>query len=254
MNFDSLNFRPTIESNMFDPVILFSTITLLILIGAAFWLEIPKLSIPLIGVYVIFLFFSLSEKKPNPPINIDFPPIESPMMDSSVVEVEKDSPDTVIVQKEAKSKIELKPLVFEKNDALFKDSLKKETTLKPITKEKEIEEKESTLNIKQMSICKNIINRKPIQSGKTFSTTVDSLFCYTLLSNTGGKQHLTHIWEYDNKVMSKIRYSVKHSSNWRSWTRKTILPHQTGLWSVSVEDTSGAIIKKIQFNIVNENE
>jgi hypothetical protein len=53
--------------------------------------------------------------------------------------------------------------------------------------------------------------------------------------------------------MSEISYSVKHSLNWRSWTRKTILPHQTGLWSVSVKDSSGKIIKKIQFNIVNEN-
>jgi len=237
---------------MFDPLILFITITLLLLIGVAYWLEIPKLSIPLIGVYIIFLFFSITENKTDPPNISDYPSDASQIINFINDSKTKSPSDIVQIEKENNKKIELKPLVFEKNDVLFKDTLKKEVTQKPIIN-KEITKEESILNVKQISICKNIQNRQPVQSGNTFSASVDSIFCYTLLSNTGGKQHLSHIWEYDNKVMSEISYSVKHSLNWRSWTRKTILPHQTGLWSVSVKDSSGKIIKKIQFNIVNEN-
>jgi len=238
---------------MFDPVIIFSTITLIILIGAAFWLKIPKLSVPLVGVYVVFLFFSVTEKKTNNPVMQAFSQPDLVVDETKVIPIIDDSPDSIYSETPKVKQIELKPIVFKDDTNLFKDSLKKETPSQTIIP-KEPEAKDSSIKIKQIAICKNIRNRKPIQSGQSFSSSVDSLFCYTLLSNPGGKEHLTHIWEYDNKIMSKIRYSVKHSENWRSWTRKTILPHQVGLWTVSVENSSGEIIRKIQFTIFNEHK
>jgi hypothetical protein len=221
---------------------------LVILIGAAYWLKIPKLIYPLFGLYLIFLFFTISE------INTKNKAIPNNKQEITIKQNPKNeeakTKESVIQDTIKKKPIKPKQIVFEDNSTLFKDKLKNKN-LGQTQKIVKIIPEQNKINVKKMVICKNIINRRSIQPGKTFNNTVDSLYCYTIISNSGGKQHLTHIWEYDNQVMSKIKYTVKQSLNWRSWTRKTILPHQTGLWTVSVEDTSGAILKSIQFHISN---
>lgn len=231
---------------MFDPVILFSTLTLAILIGAAYWLDIPKMAVPLAVVYVIFLFFSLSEQKePSPMSPQNNPPQHQPVKITPVIDepIKAEKPLDVV------DSIQPKPLTFTDNDPTFIDAKQEQIQEIEATNEDLVEE-EPLLEVRSISICQNIQNRTPIQKGTTFKAGVDSLFCFTLLSNTGGKQRLTHIWEYNGKVMSRIQYSVKHSNSWRSWTRKTILGHQVGPWKVSVEDASGHILKSIEFEIV----
>jgi len=85
---------------MFDPLILLITITLLLLIGVAYWLEIPKLSIPLIGVYIIFLFFSITENKTDPPNISDYPSDASQIKNFINDSKTKSPSDIVQIEKE----------------------------------------------------------------------------------------------------------------------------------------------------------
>ena len=84
-----------------------------------------------------------------------------------------------------------------------------------------------------------------------FTNSVDSLYCYTRIQNTGSKKEVKHIWYFENQIMTQVRYNVKKSNIYRSWTKKTILPHQIGKWRVDVHDNYGTIIASKEFQIKN---
>ena len=105
------------------------------------------------------------------------------------------------------------------------------------------------LVVKDIKICKNIYKRTPVGSDNIFTNNVDSLYCYTRIQNTGSKREVKHIWYYDNQIMTQVRYNVKKSNIYRSWTKKTILPNQIGNWRVDIQDNNGTIIGSKKFTI-----
>ena len=105
------------------------------------------------------------------------------------------------------------------------------------------------LSIIEISICKNIYNRAPYRIGDTFYNDVDSLYCFTKLRNEGTKQEVRHVWFYEDRIMTQVRYNVKNSKVYRSWTKKTISPFQIGNWRVEIQNKRGDIIGQISFVI-----
>ena len=108
---------------------------------------------------------------------------------------------------------------------------------------------ENDLLVLQVEICKSIINRNPVESGKSFTSRVDSLFCYTKIRNSGEKQEIRHVWYYKNEIQTQIKYNIKTSSEYRSWTKKRISSNQKGNWRVDIQTSSGYILGSINFNI-----
>ena len=49
--------------------------------------------------------------------------------------------------------------------------------------------------------------------------------------------------------MTSVAYNIKPSFNYRSWSRKTIYPNQTGQWRVDVIDSYGNILGTRDFTI-----
>ena len=78
---------------------------------------------------------------------------------------------------------------------------------------------------------------------------VDSLYCYTRIQNLGQKSEVKHVWYFEDNIMTQVRYNVKKSNIYRSWTKKTILPNQVGSWRVDVQDYNGKIIGSKKFQI-----
>jgi hypothetical protein len=108
-----------------------------------------------------------------------------------------------------------------------------------------------TLRLRDIQICKNVVNRMPEGADVFFNIGVDSLFCYTRIQNQGKKQEVHHVWYYEDQLMTQIRYNIKKSNIYRSWTRKTILPHQVGNWRVDIQDSAGKIIGSKEFQITS---
>ena len=102
-------------------------------------------------------------------------------------------------------------------------------------------------------ICRGIYKRNPIKPGYEFLNNVDSLFCYTKISNTGPKQEIKHVWYFEDKEISSVVYNIKTSYNYRSWSRKTIYPKQIGNWRVDVVARNGNIIGTRNFSIKSLN-
>ena len=112
---------------------------------------------------------------------------------------------------------------------------------------------QNTLELNEIMICRGIYKRNPIKPGSSFINNVDSLFCYTKISNSGSKKEIKHIWYFDDKEISSVTYNIKTSYNYRSWSKKTIYPRQIGKWRVDVIDSFGNILGSRNFNIKSIN-
>ena len=126
---------------------------------------------------------------------------------------------------------------------------KNELTSENSIKKKLYKEKDISLTVKDIKICKSIYKRTPVGSDVVFTNNIDSLYCYTRIQNPGSKREVKHIWYYGDQMMTQVRYNVKKSNIYRSWTKKTILPSQIGKWRVDIQDNNGTVIGSKKFEI-----
>ena len=235
---------------MFNTEFIFISLTLFILIMATIWMRVPKASIPLGLIYMIFM---LSNRKTMDAYQ-DFAVNEEPK--PVVVQTFPDKKDIVLTPVEPlKMTLKPKPLTFD-SDRIEKDILIVKKQPKQIKKPKPVENPvlqidSDILKIKDIKICKSIYKRTPVGADVVFTNNVDSLYCYTRIQNTGEKKEVKHVWYYEDQIMTQVRYNVRKSNIYRSWTKKTILSHQVGRWRVDVQDPNGTIIGSKKFKIKN---
>tara|TARA_B100000519_G_scaffold152062_1_gene133063 strand:- start:217 stop:936 length:720 start_codon:yes stop_codon:yes gene_type:complete len=234
---------------MFSYAFIFITLTLISLVSAAFYLKAPKASIPLIIIYIIFIF-----NNKNSEVTLDKIEVVQPKstIEESKFEFEKEPEPSF----NDLATIKPKPITFDSddyNDRKPKEVKKKTKPVEKLTKRPEIKKDVSnaTLMVKDIKICKKIYKRTPVGSDIVFTNSVDSLYCYTRIQNTGSKKEVKHVWYFENEIMTQVRYNVRKSNIYRSWTKKTILPHQIGKWRVDVHDNHGTIIGSKEFKIKN---
>ena len=249
----------------------FITLLLIILLAVSKYFNAKKAYVNLICIYVIFIVVELnswfgnskSSEKETISENLDIkqnPKIKFKEIDTLNQNQKDNKNDNSInvlsneikkntkqqqPDKNPKKKVVSRPL--EK-----KEILKPEKKAKKAVQKKEVPQKikpENILVLKDIKICKGISNRKPLGVGTVFPNTVDSLYCHTKIENPGSKKEAKHIWYFENQIMTQVRYNVKKSKSYRSWTKKTILPYQVGNWRVDVQDQNGTIIGSKKFRI-----
>ena len=152
-----------------------------------------------------------------------------------------------------------KPIIIDSNLIIQKEKIKPETKLQKeksknfnVNLEKEDRVK-SSLVLKEIMICRGVYKRNPIKPGFNFTNDVDSLFCYTKISNSGSKQEIKHLWYFQEKLVTSVVYNIKTSYNYRSWSKKTILPSQVGKWRVDIIDIEEKILGSRKFEISSKN-
>ena len=235
---------------MFDIALIFITIALAVLIFAAYKMHIPKAGAPLVVVYFLFLLFSWFSSNKQQQTKI---PVKEPEFQPRPA-TPKLPPKT---SNPIMSNVRPKPLVLPKTTPNRAKPKKMVPIKKPLVKEKQptlnqpVQPYRTTMTVRDIQICKRIKNRNPVDTDNYFTNNVDTLFCYTRIQNTGGKQELAHLWYYDNQIVTTVRYNIKTSNIYRSWTRKTIFPHQIGTWRVDVLDSADLVIGSKSFYITD---
>ena len=235
---------------MFTAEIIFISITLSILVGITFYLKVPKASIPLLVIYLIFIIRNQSSDEPDK-FNMDYQNLT--ISKNEVIVENEHNIDLQLKKKEVEKPIEPKPLTFDSEPKLIEKNkvVKKEIKSEKSVKKKPNIEKNISLIVQDIKICKSIYKRTPVGSDVVFTNNVDSLYCFTRIQNPGPKREVKHIWYYDNQMMTQVRYNVKKSNIYRSWTKKTILSNQIGKWRVDIQDNNGTIIGSKNFEIKN---
>ena len=224
----------------------------MILVAISFWMKVPKASAPLFIIYLVFVFTddisSDVDMEQAKTVVDDFQNAPLSLSDMN-------SKNQNLIAEKTKKNIDPKPLVFENNSKEKYKNYKKESKsdLKELVKEPSKNKNDKKLVyelvVKDIKICKNIYKRTPVGSDVIFTNNVDSLYCYTRIQNTGPKREVKHVWYYNNQIMTQVRYNVKRSNIYRSWTKKTILPNQVGNWRVDIQDNHGTLIGSKKFKI-----
>ena len=231
------------------------TIVFLILIFAAFVIKVSKAVYPLTFLYISFLFyFVINQKKHKNEINRT---LTNEEMSNNKSNTEKYLHSEKSPEKQNKNSkpvpinltdksLKPKPLIFKatKNDKNYKlESFSKDI------KVKENEEEVDVLILKEIKICRSIQDRNPVQISKYFNNGVDSLFCYTKIQNKGEKKEIKHVWYFKNEIKSQIKYNIRRSNVYRSWTLKNINPNEIGEWKLEIQDSNGKILGSTKFYI-----
>ena len=230
---------------MFNPQFIFITLTLVILVGVAYRNKVPQVIIPLGIVYLIFLFLN----DPSPKSLSSLQPIKNSTLGSE----QKISTKFETNSQPIETTINPTPLTFDsgRTTKRIENQSPKILNKPKVDIIKNQDAQVHSLNLRDIQICKNIVKRNPEGTDVIFNNDVDSLFCYTRIQNQSKKQEVKHVWYYEDQLMTQIRYNIKKSNIYRSWTRKTILPHQVGHWRVDVQDSAGKIIGSKKFQITN---
>ena len=66
------------------------------------------------------------------------------------------------------------------------------------------------------------------------------MFFFSVLKDAAG-QSITHRWEYNGKRVAQVQFQPQ-ANHWRVWSSKTLMPDQTGTWTVEVLDAGGNVL------------
>ena len=245
------------------------TLILIIFLFIAYLLKVIKLSTPLLLIYLIFCFTYIisNEKSKETIIAIDgISDIENVKRNSEILDnrfLESKNVDDVNEKRSEVSKpvvsFNPKPIIIDTNLIIQKEKEIINTRSNEIKEKnpkiiKEGDKTSKQLKLNELMICRGVYKRNPIKPGFTFSNNVDSIFCYTKISNKGPKQEIKHLWYYEDKLITTVTYNIKTSYNYRSWSKKSILPSQIGEWRVDIIDDKDKVLGSRKFQISSLND
>jgi hypothetical protein len=104
------------------------------------------------------------------------------------------------------------------------------------------------VQITEGNICTDVRNRVCHNSSTRFIAPVDQLFCFTKIVGAQDDTYVTHVWYFGETERARVRLAVRGSS-WRTWSSKTIQPHEIGDWHVDVLGEDGRLLMVIPFEI-----
>jgi hypothetical protein len=102
------------------------------------------------------------------------------------------------------------------------------------------------LSVGEAVICKDVQDRAPVEPGDSFPTDVGKLFCFTRITGAMDSTTVSHVWFLNGREISSVDLRVG-SSNWRTWSSKTIMPSNEGSWKVEVRDLAGKVLSTVEF-------
>ncbi len=106
----------------------------------------------------------------------------------------------------------------------------------------------ASLEVEVGVICKDVVDREPVEPGESFVATVGKLFCFTKIVGAQTPIEITHVWYFGETERARIPLAV-NAAAWRTWSSKVIMEHEVGDWHVDVLGPDGQVLKTISFTI-----
>jgi hypothetical protein len=99
----------------------------------------------------------------------------------------------------------------------------------------------SSVYVEQSVVCRDVEDREPVGAGTVFPSSVGRLFCHSLILGAAQEAIIHHLWYWEDEKVADVPLFVR-SPRFRTYSSKTILPHQKGEWRVEIVGTNGNII------------
>jgi len=106
----------------------------------------------------------------------------------------------------------------------------------------------ASLEVAMGAICRDVVNRQPVDVGTSFESSVGKLYCLTKIMGEAGPAEITHVWYFGNTERARVDLDV-NSATWRTYSSKIIRPHEIGAWHVDVLGPGGELLQTFEFTI-----
>ena len=104
------------------------------------------------------------------------------------------------------------------------------------------------LAIADAAVCKDVVNRAPVDPGTSFPVSVARLFCFTRVTGAQSPTEVTHVWYHGDRERARVSLPV-NTASWRTYSSKVIQGHEKGPWRVEVVDPSGKVLQALAFEV-----
>jgi hypothetical protein len=106
----------------------------------------------------------------------------------------------------------------------------------------------ANLQVEVAAICKDVVDRAPVDAGTSFPASVGKLFCFTKINGALNPTHITHVWSFDGTERARVELAV-NSPSWRTYSSKNIEGQEVGAWRVEVVDSAGNVLQTLNFEV-----
>ena len=103
-----------------------------------------------------------------------------------------------------------------------------------------------SLEVAEAVICRDVVDREPIDVGDSFEVSVGKLYCFTKILGAQEAIEIAHVWYYGDVERARVNLSVEASS-WRTWSSKIIQAHEIGDWHVDVIGPDDEVLETVEF-------
>jgi Tfp pilus assembly protein PilE len=102
------------------------------------------------------------------------------------------------------------------------------------------------IQIEDAVVCQEVVDRAPVGSSDVIAKESTKIYCYTRVVGAAGETQITHNWYYKGSLQASVVLDVR-SSNWRTWSSKTMSPDRVGEWMVEILSEDGTPLESIIF-------
>jgi len=106
----------------------------------------------------------------------------------------------------------------------------------------------STVQIEDAVVCQDIVDRTPVGSNDMFVRETEKIYCFCRVVGAETGTQITHNWYYNGSLKASVKLNVG-SSNFRTWSSKTLSPELQGEWMVEILSDDGKPLESIVFVI-----
>ena len=104
----------------------------------------------------------------------------------------------------------------------------------------------ASISVSDTVVCQDVVDREPIGAGEIFPNDIQTLYCFTRVTGAPDDTEIIHNWYFNKQLVSSVNLSVR-STNWRTFSSKSISTEQTGNWRVEILTEEGNLLKQIYF-------
>ncbi len=109
-------------------------------------------------------------------------------------------------------------------------------------------EASSVVQIEDAVVCQDIVDRAPVGSSDMFVRETSKVYCFCRVVGAEPGSKITHNWYYNGSLKASVKLNVG-SSNFRTWSSKTLSPEWQGEWMVEILSDDGKPLDSIVFMI-----
>ena len=109
-------------------------------------------------------------------------------------------------------------------------------------------EASSAVQIEDAVVCQDVVDRAPVGSSDMFVRETSKVYCFCRVVGAEPGSKITHNWYYKGSLKASVKLNVG-SSNFRTWSSKTLFPEWQGEWMVEILSEDGNPLKSIVFMI-----